>query len=62
MSNNYEKKPTKKPLTPRLKKPTEVGHRYQLEMKFKALNDWRRSLKSISEELKSFMAEKCSVL
>ena len=45
----------------RERKATEKGREYQLELKFKSLGEAWRSLKSVSEELRSFMAEKRSV-
>ena len=43
------------------KKATKKGCEYQLELKLKSLGEAWRSLKSVSEELRSFMAEKRSV-
>ena len=43
------------------RKATEKGREYQLELKYKAVGEAWRSLKSVSEELRSFMAEKRSV-
>lgn len=45
----------------RERKLTEKGQEYQLEQKFKALGEAWRSLKSVSEELRSFMTENRSV-
>ena len=45
----------------RERKLTEKGQEYQLELKFKALGEAWRSLKSVSEELRLFIAEKRSV-
>ena len=42
-------------------KLTEKGQEYQLEAKFKALGDTCRSIKTVSEELRLFMAEEWSI-
>eukprot|EP00794_Sanderia_malayensis_P020969 gene20969-23025_t len=48
-------------MTSRDRKATEKGREYQLELKCKAVGEAWKSLKSVSEDLRSFMAEKRSV-
>eukprot|EP00794_Sanderia_malayensis_P013144 gene13144-14495_t len=48
-------------MTSRDRKATEKGCEYQLELKCKAVGEAWKSLKSVSEDLRSFMAEKRSV-
>ena len=45
----------------REKNLTEKGEEYQLKVKFESLREAWRSIKAVSEELRLFMAENCSV-